>query len=113
MKYPIVIVAFPFLENPYVTKTRPAICLQALETRPEIVTLVYITSQKEASNEKNVCLKKSDPNFPRTGLIQESTVNLEKIFTVSVSEIKGVAGVLEGDFVTEFQQKLKQHLQLP
>jgi len=105
----IVLVPFPYEDNPSEKKVRPAVCLTNTIGQKKQVVLAFITSQtvKELFD-SDLPINEGDDDFNNTGLKTSSTIRLHKLITLSSATIARDLGVLPNKLHGTIKTKIKQ-----
>ena len=109
----IISVNFPFLDKPFKTKKRPALCLTKPIGQHSILLIVYITTSKEEVLESDVFIYDQKSYFASTGLLHSSLIKTHKISIIPLESVDGEIGVLPLELKEEFKKKLKELLGTP
>lgn len=108
MKYKIILVPFPFDDLSGI-KVRPAICLTEKISGYDHVIIAFITSQiDKATEESDLLILASDPDFSQTGLKVNSAIRLHRLITIPTSIIRRQLGELPAKDRTETEKKLRK-----
>lgn len=111
MMFPIVRVDFPFLDAPWKSKSRPALCLTQPLGRHGIVVLSYITTNEDEQLETDLFLSEADAGFGETGLRASSVVKLHKLASLPKEYIFGIVGRLPSSQEELLEKKLSNLFQ--
>jgi mRNA interferase MazF len=107
MKHKIVLVPFPFDDLTGV-KVRPAVCLTEKISNYDHIVIAFITSKvNKAGENTDLLIRRTDPNFPQTGLKVDSVIRLHRLITIPVKIIKREIGVLPVNFRAALERKLR------
>lgn len=104
--YQIVKLDFPFADNLYLGKPRPAITLTPSFGKYNQLAVAYITSNFEEILETDVLIDANEEDFYLTGLRSSSLIKLHRLITVTPSQLLGIFGTLPNKRVREIKEKL-------
>ena len=105
-KHKVVLISFPF-DDLSSTKVRPAVCLTDLIGPHDHIILAFITSRIPASPLKtDLVIDSSDPDFASTGLRVSSTLQLNRLMTVTKSMLRRELGTLSPAMQVQVHERL-------
>ena len=108
MKNKIILVPFPF-DDLSSSKVRPAVCLTDEISKHKQVIIAFITSQLPVDIlESDLLIESNSIAFNKTGLKVSSTIRLHKMVCISTKIIQRELGILNENFSTEINFKLKK-----
>ena len=109
-KWDIVLINFPYTDGSTIKK-RPGVATAIVinDLGGEDVIIAAITSQ---SGFRGIEIKKSNPEFPLSGLKCDSRILPGKIFTCAKSEIVSVIGKLGPHFQKSVKTRMREILDL-
>ncbi|MFH1319756.1 MAG: type II toxin-antitoxin system PemK/MazF family toxin [Bacteroidota bacterium] len=103
----IIVVKFPFIENPEQYKLRPVLCLTKAIGKYKLVVVAYITTNIEEKAETDILLDKKHSDFKKTNLTSTSLIKLHKLATISLFDAFGELGSLSDNTSLEVKDKLR------
>jgi mRNA interferase MazF len=109
MKNKVVLVRFPF-DDLSGSKMRPAICLTSPIGPHEHILLAFVTS-KLSSEQYDVCLLRTHPDFQQTGLKVDSTIKANRLITIAKKMVLREIGEITTSIATEVQNRVRDLLQ--
>lgn len=90
----IILIPFPFTDLSS-SKVRPALIISNSTQGDDVIAIFISSSVKKENFFHDVMIKKSDENFPQTGLKTSSTIKVNKIATLEKKIILGELGCLD------------------
>ena len=103
--YKIVLVDFPFLENPSVAKKRPAITLSKAFGKHNLVVVAFISTNIKEVLDIDILLQNS---YFEMGLLQPSIIKMNKLASIPLQNIYEQIGEVPDSIFCDIQKKLKQ-----
>jgi mRNA interferase MazF len=108
-KFKIVLVPFPFSENPESVKVRPALCLTEPQGIKKEILIAYITSQIDTENlESDLVIK----DYKKHNLKNTSKIKLHKCVSITANLIKQELSIIDSNLQKEVKKKLIHLLEL-
>lgn len=109
----VILTPFPFTDLRG-QKVRPAVIVSSDSRRGADVIIAFISSVFDPANLEptDVLLRRSDPDFSRTGLRRHSVFKLDKLATINRHIILGELGDVSATLQAKLDTKLKLALEL-
>lgn len=104
-KWEIVLTVFPFTDLSG-EKVRPAVILSA-EPKDDDVIVAFVSSQLIYRDKVDILIKKSSPEFEKTGLKIDSIIRLRKMAAINKKIILGQLGSVGPNIQKEVSKNLK------
>ena len=112
-KWDVVLLAFPFTDLSTI-KVRPAVVISPNDDNSTLEDGVFllITSNTTRTSAHDLLVPTTHTEYPATGLVKESAIRIDKIFTLRKSLVRRTLGTLGPVLQQEVAARLKQYLQL-
>lgn len=102
----IVRVDFPFTDDPYISKARPALCLTCPHGKRQLVILAFMTSKRSDRLDTDVILDEKDPDFSVLNLKKTTIIQPHRLISVSAKCIKEQSSPISPKKNKEVQKSL-------